>query len=113
MPAPVRSAAPRRSSMFLFRSRRAVAALSLAAALFLILPAPSQAAGHWVNPSVVSRVWSWMESLGFVKPAAARRAAPWAKEGSMIDPDGQTVPGTTPTAPPASALSEQGSAIDP
>jgi hypothetical protein len=101
--------------MFLFRSRRAVAALSLAAALFLVLPAPSQAAGLWETPSVViSLVWSWMESLGFVKPARLRRmAAPWAKEGSAIDPDGRTVPGTIPTAPPASATSDQGSAIDP
>lgn len=102
--------------MFLFRSRRAVAALSLAAALFLALPAPSQAAGIWETPSVVvSRVWSWMESLGFVKPAAAprRTAAPGRKEGSAIDPNGRTVPGTTPAAPPASALSEEGSAIDP
>lgn len=103
--------------MFLFRSRRAVAAFTLAAALFLVLPAPSQAAGLWVSPSVtVSRVWSWLESLGIFKPAApARRmAAPWAKEGSMIDPNGgRTVPGTTSTTPPASALSEEGSAIDP
>lgn len=101
--------------MFLFRSRRAVAALSLAAALFLVLPAPSQAAGLWETPSVVvSRVWSWMESLGFVKPTRLQRvAAPWAKEGSMIDPDGQTVPRTTSTAPPASATSDQGSMIDP
>lgn len=102
--------------MLLFRSRRAVAALSLAAALFLVLPAPSQAVGLWETPSVVvSRVWSWMESLGIVKPAARPRrlAAPWAKEGGMIDPDGRTVPGTTPVAPPDSALSDEGSAIGP
>ncbi len=102
--------------MFLFRSRRAVAALSLAAAWFLVLPAPSQAAGLWETPSVVaSRVWSWMESLGFVKPAAPTRrsTAHKEKQGSAIDPDGQTVPGTTVTAPPASAASDQGSAIDP
>jgi hypothetical protein len=102
--------------MFLFRSRRAVAVLGLAAALFLVLPAPSQAAGLWETPSVVvSRVWAWMESLMLVKPTAPlrRMAAPWAKEGSAIDPNGRTVPGTTSTAPPASALSEEGSAIDP
>ena len=102
--------------MSLFRSRRAAAALSLAAALFLVLPAPSQAAGLWEIPSaVVSRVWSWMESLGIVKPAvpARRPVARWEKQGSMIDPDGQTVPGTAPTAPPASATSEEGSTIDP
>lgn len=97
--------------MFLFRSRRAVAALGLAAALFLVLPAPSQAAGFWETPSVVSRFWSWMESLGIVKPAGP--VAQSAKQGSAIDPDGRTVPGSTPTAPPASALSEEGSGIDP
>src|SRR5689334_1144780 len=64
------SAAPRRFPMFLFQSRRAVATLSLAAALFLVLPAPSQAAGLWTAPSeVISRVWSWMEGLGIVRPA--------------------------------------------
>ena len=102
--------------MSLFRSRRAAAALSLAAALFLVLPAPSQAARLWETPSaVVSRVWSWMESLGIVKPAAPSRrpAAPWAKEGSAIDPNGQTIPGTTPTDPTASATSDEGSMIDP
>lgn len=97
-----------------FRSRRAVATLSLVAALFLILPTPSQAAGLWETP-VITRAWSWLESLGIVKSAARSRkpAAIWAKEGSMIDPNGLTIPGTTPAAPPASALSEEGSAIDP
>lgn len=100
--------------MFLFRSRRAVAALSLAAALFLVLPAPSQAVGLWETSVVVSRAWSWVESLGIVKPARLRRtAAPWAKEGSAIDPDGRTIPGTTSVAPPASATSNQDSMIDP
>ena len=102
--------------MSLFQSRRAVAALSLAAALFLVLPAPSQAAGLWETPSVVvSRVWSWMESLGIVKPVVPTRrpAAPRAKEGSMIDPNGRTVPGTTPAAPPASATSDQREGMDP
>ena len=100
--------------MSLFQSRRAVAALSLAAALFLVLPAPSQAAGLWETPSVaVSRVWFWMESLGIVKPVARRPTALREKQGSMIDPDGRTVPGTTPAVPPASATSDQGSAIDP
>jgi hypothetical protein len=102
--------------MSLFQSRRAVAALSLAAALFLVLPAPSQAVGLWETPSVVvSRVWSWMESLGIVKPVVSSRrpAAPRRKEGSMIDPNGRTVPGTTPPAPPDSALSDEGSMIDP
>ncbi len=100
--------------MFLFRSRRAVAALSLAAALFLVLPAPSQAVGLWETSVAVSRVWSWMEGLGIVKPARLRRtAAPWAKEGSAIDPDGRTVPVTTSVAPPASAMSDQGGGLDP
>lgn len=102
--------------MFLFQSRRAVATLSLAAALFLVLPAPSQAAGLWTAPSeVISRVWSWMEGLGIVKPAvpSRRMAAQREKQGGMIDPDGRTTPGTTPVAPPTSATSDQGGMIDP
>jgi hypothetical protein len=102
--------------MFPFQSRRAMAALSLAATLFLILPAPSQAAGLWATPSIfVSRVWLWMESLGIVELAAPslKPVAQWEKQGSAIDPDGRTVTGTTPVAPPASATSDEGSAIDP
>src|SRR5262249_36196988 len=96
-----------------FRSRRA-AALSLTAALVLVLPPPSQAAKLWETP-VISRVWSWIESLGIVQPATRSRrpTAPWAKEGSAIDPDGRTTHALPPQVPPASALSGQGSAIDP
>lgn len=98
--------------MSLFRSRRAVATLGLVAVLFLILPTPSQAAGLWETP-VITRLWSWMESLGIVKPPTRSRkpTARWEKQGSAIDPDGRTIPG--PPAPPASATSDQGSAIDP
>lgn len=97
------------------RFRRTAAALSLGTALFLVSPVPSQAAGFGPSPVTLARVWTWLESLGIVKPVPSQHkpAARWEKEGSAIDPDGRTIPGTTLTAPPDSATSDQGSAIDP
>ncbi|HEV2856113.1 MAG TPA: hypothetical protein VHC97_25215 [Thermoanaerobaculia bacterium] len=98
------------------RCHRAAAALCLGTALLLLSPVPSHAAGFGPGSiTVAARVWSWLESLGIVHPAVSPRkpATRWEKEGSAIDPDGRTVPGTTPTAPPNSATSDQGSAIDP
>lgn len=98
------------------RNRRVLAALGLAAALCLILPAPSRAAGLWEVPVMgfTARVWSWLEGRGLTgRPGARPPAAVWEKEGSMIDPDGRPTPGTTSTPPPGSATSDQGSMIDP
>ncbi len=89
------------------RTRRAAAAATgLALTLALSLPAPSQAAGlPGTAATFFTRAWPWLESLGLAKPAAVSRrpAARWAKEGSMIDPNGRT--GTAPAAPPTSATS--------
>src|SRR5215210_8911502 len=94
------------------RLRRSLAAMGMAAALLLALPAPSQAAGFWAAPAaagLTARVWSWLESLGLAprQPAAASRrpVSRWEKQGNMIDPNGVPLPaGTTP---------DQGSGIDP
>lgn len=88
------------------RTRRTAAlAAGLALAIALAPTAPARAAGIPETAALVlTRAWSWMETLGFPKPAAASRrpVARWAKEGSMIDPDGRTRP-----APPASAVTVQ------
>lgn len=91
-----------------FRFRRTAAALCLGTALFLVSPVPSHAAGFGPGPVTLARVWSWLESLGIVQPVPSphKPAAKWEKEGSMIDPDGRTVTGTAPTAPPSSATSD-------
>lgn len=97
------------------RFRRAAAALCLGAALFLLLPVPSHAAGFGPGSlTVAARVWSWLESLGIVhQPASPRKpVGRGEKQGGMIDPDGRTSPGPAPTAP-SSATSDQGSMIDP
>ncbi|HEV2852683.1 MAG TPA: hypothetical protein VHC97_07760 [Thermoanaerobaculia bacterium] len=90
------------------RIRRNLAAIGLLTALFLVLPAPSRAAGLW-NPAaaagVTARVWSWLEGLGLTpsKPAARRLE----KSGGTIDGTSST------TTPPATTTSDQGSGIDP
>lgn len=98
------------------RFRRTLATTGLMAALFLALPAPSQALGPWqpaASVSLSSRVWSWLESLGLTPPqpaAASRRAVSWReKQGPMIDPNG----GNGFTIPPPPPGSDQGSGIDP
>jgi hypothetical protein len=94
------------------RFRRSLAAMGMAAALTLALPAPSHAAGLWAAPAaadLTARVWSWLESLGLAPrpPAAASRRplARWEKQGNMVDPNGQPLP--------ASTTPDQGSGIDP
>ena len=82
------------------KNQRWLAAAGLASALLLAVPAPSMAAGRWkpavTAPSLATRVWSWLESLGIV-PRPLMAAC--NKEGSAIDPDG--------------VRKKEGSAIDP
>jgi len=85
--------------------RRSLAALAMAAALLLVVPAPSWAAqarkpapDHTLG--LVAQVWSWLESLlGDSRPSAAPRKTviappppaplpPPPEQGPMIDPDG-------------------------
>jgi hypothetical protein len=89
------------------RIRRTLAVASLLAALVLMVPSTSHAAGLW-NPAapdvVASRIWSWLESLVGLSP---RKPAParLEKAGPGIDPNG--------TATPPATSSDQGSGIDP
>jgi len=94
------------------RIRRTLAVASLLAALVLMVPSTSHAAGLW-NPAtpdvVASRIWSWLEGLVGLspqKPVPARRpAARLEKAGPGVDPNGTTTPPAT--------SSDQGSGIDP
>ena len=95
------------------RIRRSLAA-GLLAALFLALPAPSQAAGLWdpAAPTVwVSRAWSWLESLVPGKPAAApRRSAAQREKSGLVAPG---TPSTLTEPAPGTGGPYQGSGIDP
>jgi len=89
--------------------RRALAVAAVLSALSLALPAPAHAAAlrHWQPTNVASWFWSWLQDLGLV-PQAEKPAGGMEKEGSMLDPDGRTTPGTTPTT-----SSDEGSMLDP
>ena len=92
-------------------ARRVLAALGLAAALLLLGPAPSRAAGlrevSGAVPEIAARVRTWLE--GWL-PASRRAAGSVIKQGSGVDPNG-TLP---PSTPPASgSTSNQGSGVDP
>jgi len=90
------------------RNRIAIAAVALAASLFLTVPAPSQAAGprRTAIPVVdaVERLWSWL--VGLWTGGASVPTTPWEKEGGMIDPFGQP---HAATPPPSSTAQDSGS----
>ncbi|HTG31802.1 MAG TPA: hypothetical protein VLB76_02635 [Thermoanaerobaculia bacterium] len=81
-------------------TRRVLAALGLTAALLLAAPPPSRAAGFRELPSVTgfaARAWAWLENL-LPSPPEAKEAA-----GTL----------TSPTTPPPTGTSDEGSAVDP
>lgn len=85
--------------------RRPLAIATALSALFLALPAPSQAVilGDWQPATVVARAWAWLENLSLIPRGETPSA--WEKQGSWVDPDGQKSPG--------SSSSDQGNMIDP
>jgi hypothetical protein len=98
------------------KNRRALAVASVIAALFLALPAPSQAAGlwSWEPVDLVSRVWFWLENLGWLphkgETTPAQPAGRWEKDGCGINPDGTPRCSAT---PPAITNSEEGTGLNP
>ncbi|HSF41544.1 MAG TPA: hypothetical protein VLT87_17225 [Thermoanaerobaculia bacterium] len=88
------------------RIRRGSAVLGLAAALLVMVPAPS-----WAGPRngsmVLRKAWSWLAKLW---PEASSRNSSGNfsgnKEGSMIDPNGAVQPASA-------ARPDEGSMIDP
>lgn len=87
--------------------RRVLAVTGLVAALLLSVPAPSQAAGLRGRASaadLVTRAWSWVESLlGSSRPAASSRQLTMQRKDA---------PPTNPLPPPGSTTGS-GSAMDP
>jgi len=92
-------------------ARRVLAALGLAAALLLIGPAPSRAAGlrevSGAVPEIAARVRTWLAEW---LPAPRGTAGRMIKQGSGVDPNGTTLPTTSPTS---GSTSSQGSGVDP
>jgi hypothetical protein len=89
-------------------ARRVLAALGLMATLLLAAPLPSRAAGLRELPSVTgfaARAWAWLENLLPDRPAARgeRQVFSTKTDGTL----------TSPTAPPPTGTSDEGSAIDP
>jgi hypothetical protein len=88
--------------------RRVLAVTGLVAALLLSIPAPSRAAGlrgQAPAASVVTRAWSWIESLlGSSRPVASTRPAIQQKD---------SFPGPIPSPIPPSSTTGSGSAMDP
>jgi hypothetical protein len=72
--------------------RRAAAAVALAAALCLALPAEAAGfhRGGETGPGLIERAWSWL--AGWIEPDAPKPGG-WAnavgKDGIHIDPDGR------------------------
>jgi hypothetical protein len=93
-------------------ARRVLAATGLLAALLFAAPAPSRAAGLWEvsgpMPEIAVRVRTWLEGwlLGPRRAAAVSRI----KQGSGVDPNGSTVPVSSPVS---GGTSNQGSGVDP
>jgi hypothetical protein len=85
------------------QSRRAVAALGLMAALLLVAPPPSRAAGLWELPAVpgIARAWAWLEGLWPGTPLEEKQES----TASLTSP-------ATPIPPPT-GTTDEGSAIDP
>jgi hypothetical protein len=78
------------------------------ATLLLAAPLPSRAAGLRELPSVTgfaARAWAWLENLLPDRPAARgeRQVFSTKTDGAL----------TSPTAPPPTGTSDEGSAIDP
>jgi len=95
--------------------RRALAVAAVLSALSLALPVPAHAVvlRHWQPANIASWFWSWLQDLGLVPGSAVPRSAPYQKEGSMIDPNGQPHSGSTPSTPPGTTTSDEGSMLDP
>ena len=93
------------------RNRLVLAAAGLAATLFLATPVPSHAVSLWEGAIPVAgtleRAWNWLTGL-FPSSKPQQRRATWEKEGSAINPNGESL--ITPIVPP---LDEEGSAINP
>jgi hypothetical protein len=75
------------------RNRTVLTAIGLLAALSLA-PAPSHAVGLWESgiplADTLERAWSWL--TGRLPGATPQeRTAPWRKEGSAINPNGNSV----------------------
>jgi hypothetical protein len=90
------------------RTRRALAVVSLAAALWMALPAPSAARqpGGWGTVALWERAWAWVAQL-----RAGRDGAAQDKEGSGINPDGRTTPAPPPPTTNGTP-SEEGTAVN-
>lgn len=92
-------------------ARRVLAACGLLAALLFAAPAPSRAAGLREvlapMPGIAVRVRTWLE--GWL-PGPRRAAVNRVKQGSGVDPNGSTLPSTSPTT---GSTSSQGSGVDP
>jgi hypothetical protein len=95
------------------RNQRSLALLSLAAVLFLVVPAPARGmgVGDWQIPALLSgKAWQWLAKLWPGGDGHAPR-----KEGSIIDPNGMN-PDSSPALPiqgDADAEGDEGSIIDP
>ena len=88
-------------------ARRVLAALGLMAALLLVAPPPSRAAGLRELPSVAgfaARAWTWLENLLPNRPAARGEKASAATAAGTL---------TSPPTPPPTGTSDEGSAVDP
>jgi hypothetical protein len=87
--------------------RRVLAVTGLVAALLLSIPAPSRAAGlrgQVPAASVVTRAWSWIESLLGSHGPVASTQQPASQQKDII---------VSPTPPTGTGTGGQGSMIDP
>lgn len=93
--------------------KKVLTAIGLLAALSLA-PAPSQAVGLWESGILLAdsleRAWSWL--TGHLPGATPQeRAAPWRKEGSAINPNGNEL--TVPVLPVPPDNADEGGPITP
>lgn len=92
------------------QTRRTLAAVGLAAALLLAVPAPSRAAGFqgpsFAAAGLLERVWSWLWSLA--PSRSGQISTPMTRTGTST---GVTLPPVAP--PPPTGTDESGSHIDP
>jgi hypothetical protein len=98
----------------LWRNRKVLTAIGLLAVLSLTAPAPSQAVGLWESgiplADTLERAWNWLTGqLPGAKPQ--ERTASWRKEGSMINPNGNSVTVAVPV--PTTDDADEGSMINP
>src|SRR5262245_7397127 len=97
------------------RNRMVLTAIGLLAVLSLAAPAPSQALGLGESglplADTLERAWSWL--TGHLPGSTQERTAPWRKEGSMINPNGNSFV-NVPEPPPVTLDSaDEGSMINP